>query len=285
MVGQRRDAGAVHLAAVRADWYVSPGNGSLSDGRGQRQPHSCANEIMVAHGITGRLRPFLRTGKNVLISGAVPSPDGRLLAYRESGCATGYFNNYLRVTSLVSWKSWTIGAGLPRCHWLTDPDWALNGRSLLVGYAPAAIADYDGPQGSCQAPRAERLVDVAATASQPGVTGPAARAARGCQVTSAAGVAGGGALAIEACGGREARLLVLTSGLRQSRQIPLGRCTDGNELNPDLSGRQVLVSAYLFCNPPGKPGPITRLWSFNGRSLGRITTMPGGNLSIGYMAW
>jgi hypothetical protein len=252
---------------------------------GDPKPHSCANEIMVAHDVTGPLRPFLRTGNNVLISGAAPSPDGRLLAYRESGCATGYFDNYLRVTSLASRRSWTIGAELPRCHWITDPTWSTNGRSLLVGYAPAAVRHYNGPQGTCESSRTERLVAVPATAAQAGLAGPIATAARGCQITSASGVAGGGALAIEACGGREARLLILTARLRLARQFPLGRCTDGNELDSDLSGRHVLVSAYLFCDPPGRPGPVTRLWSFGGHGLRPVVTVPGGNLSVAFMAW
>jgi hypothetical protein len=287
--GSRDGMQVAGLALDRAgNLWVTYSRGPVSRGDlagGDPKPHSCANEIMVAHGVTGRLRPYLRTGHNVLISGATLSPDGKLLAYRESACATGYFNDYLRVTSVVSGQSWTIGGALPRCHWITDPVWAANGRSVLVGYAPAASAHYTGPQGTCLSPRTERLVDVAATAGQPGVAGATASPARGCQITSAAGLAGSGALAIQACGGREAWLLVLTSGLRQIRQFPLGRCTDGNELNPDLSGRHVLVSAYLYCNPPGTRGPITRVWSYSGHVLRPILTLPGDTLTVAYMTW
>jgi hypothetical protein len=287
--GSRDGMQVVGLALDRAgNLWVTYSRGPVDGGDvlgGDPRSHSCANEIMVAHGIHGRLRPFLRTGNNVLISGAVPSPNGRLLAYRESGCATGYFNNYLRVVSLVSYKSWTIGAGLPRCHWVTDPQWSRDGSSLIVGYAPAGKLHYTGPQGSCAGMRTERLVELSATAAQGGLTGAVVTAAAGCQITSAAGLTSGGVAAIEACGGREARFVVLSPRLRPLSQFALGRCTDGNELSPDLSGRQVLVSAYLFCNPPGKPGPATRLWSFNGRRLRLVTSVPGGNLSIGYMTW
>jgi len=88
---------------------------------GDPRPDSCGNVIAILHAATGRITTFLRTGDNVLISGAVPSPGGRLLAYSESGCATGYFDSYLRVTDLGTGRSWTIGQGLPRCHLITSP--------------------------------------------------------------------------------------------------------------------------------------------------------------------
>ncbi len=60
---------------------------------GDPRPYSCGNEIVILHTGTGRATVFLRTDDNALISGAAPSPDGGLLAYSESGCATGYFNS------------------------------------------------------------------------------------------------------------------------------------------------------------------------------------------------
>src|ERR1022692_24457 len=112
----------------------------------------------------------------------------------------------------------------------------------------------------------------------------------GCQITSAAGTARGGRLAIEACGGNgylsgPARLLVLDARMDLVRRFTLGRCTDGNELAADLSGRSVLVSAYLYCNPPGRPGPVTRLWSYRGGVLRQVTSVRGDTLGISLMAW
>ena len=69
------------------------------------------------------------------------------------------------------------------------------------------------------------------------------------------------------------------------RRITLGRCTDGNELSADLSGRSVLVSAYLYCNPPGHPGPVTRLWEYRGGTLRLITSIPGDTSGARMMAW
>jgi hypothetical protein len=257
---------------------------------GDPRPDSCGNMIAILQAGTGRVTTFLRTGDSVLISGAAPSPDGRLLAYGESGCATGYFDSYLRVTDLSTRRSWTIGQGLARCHLITDPSWSTDGRALIVGYAPAAEPAYSGPQGTCPQPRRERLVSVAAGAAQPGLTGAAAEADPGCEITSAAGAAGGGILAVETCGregylmGR-ARLLVLSPRLGLVRRFTLGRCTDGNELSPDRSGQSVLVSAYLYCNPPGRPGPVTRLWSYTGGALRLITSVPGDAMGVSLMTW
>lgn len=257
---------------------------------GDPRPDSCGNVIAILHAATGRITTFLRTGDNVLISGAVPSPDGRLLAYSESGCATGYFDSYLRVTDLGTGRSWTIGHGLPRCHLITSPSWSTDGQALIVGYAPATLPAYTGQQGTCSVPRRERLVSLRAAAAQPGLTGGTAAADPGCQITSAAGTAGGGMLAIEACGGNgylsgPARLLVLDARMDLVRRFTLGRCSDGNELAADLPGQSVLVSAYLYCNPPGRPGPVTRLWSYRGGVLRPVTSVRGDALGISLLAW
>ena len=68
------------------------------------------------------------------------------------------------------------------------------------------------------------------------------------------------------------------------RRFTLGRCTDGNELAADLPGLSALVSAYLYCNPPGRPGPVTRLWSYRGGVLRLITSVPGDSLGVSLMA-
>lgn len=198
---------------------------------GDPRPDSCANEIDILHAATGRLSVFLRTGGNVLLSGATPSPDGRLLAYAESGCVTGYFNSYLQVTELSTGRNWTIGQGLARCHLVTNPSWSTDGSALLVGYAPAAAPAYTGPQGTCSAPGPERLVRLNPAAAQAGMNGSVAAAGPGCEITSVAGIAGGGVLAVEACGGQlylsgPARLLVLDAHLRQLHRV---RAAGGRE--------------------------------------------------------
>lgn len=257
---------------------------------GDPQPDTCAGEIAVLHASTGRVSVFLRTTDNVLIRGLAISPDGQRLAYLESGCATGYFNSYLRVADVTSGRSWTIGQQIPRCHTITAPAWTPDSSDLVVGYAPPASAHWNGPQGACLAPLREELVEVSATDAQPLLRGRTAQADAHCEVTSAAAVAGGRALAIEACGHQgfgtgPAELLLYDSRLHLARHLPLGRCTDGNDLGANLTGTQVLVSAYLFCNPPGTTQPVTRLWSYRDGVLRLVTKVPGGGSPFMLMTW
>ncbi|HET9899126.1 MAG TPA: hypothetical protein VFQ44_29735 [Streptosporangiaceae bacterium] len=256
---------------------------------GDPKPHSCANEIVVLHHATGLASVFLRTGNDIAISGAAISPDGRTLAYDESGCATGYLNNYLRITRVATKQSWTIGRALQRCHFLTNPAWTLDSRALAVSYSAHTGPAYTGPQGTCGGFAPGRLVELS-PAAQPGLSGRSAAPAKGCGITSAAPAAGGGLLAIQACGAKDhtngpAWLLVFGADLRLLRQIPLGRCTDGNDLGTARTGRSVLVSAYMFCNPPGRPGPVTKLWSYSDGRLRFLTSVPGGNLAVSHIAW
>jgi hypothetical protein len=257
---------------------------------GDPRPDTCANEIDEVHAGTGRVTVFLRTGDNVLISGARPSPDGTRLVYTESACAA-YFDAHLRVTDLGSGRSWTIGQSLPRCHLLTSPAWSANGRDLLVGYDPPGQTGYSGPQGTCPAWSAGRLVQLDALTSQPGLTGTTMRADPGCQITSVAAGTGGAMLAIEGCGAvpdytdGPARLLVLSASTHPVRRLSLGTCTDGNDLAVNQAGTSTLISAYLYCNPPGHPGPVTRLWEYHDGTLRLITSIPGDTSGASMMAW
>jgi hypothetical protein len=250
------------LALNRAgDLWITYSKGPAYGGHvagGDPPPDTCANEIDEVHAGTGRVTVFLRTGGNVLISGARPSPDGTRLVYTESACAA-YYDAHLRVTDLGSGRSWTLGQGLPRCHLLTSPAWSANGRDLLVGYGPPGQAGYRGPPGTCPAWSAGRLVQLDALTGQPGLAGTTVRADPGCQITFVAGGTGG-MLAIEGCGTAPeytdgpARLLVLPASAHPVRRFSLGKCTDGSELAVDQAGTSTLISAYLYCNPPGHPG-------------------------------
>jgi len=82
-----------------------------------------------------------------------------------------------------------------------------------------------------------------------------------------------------------ARLLLYDHSLRLARQYSLGRCTDGNDLSSDASGTAALISAYLYCNPPGNKQPETRLWSYIGAVLRPIVRLPQGTLAFAQMTW
>jgi hypothetical protein len=126
---------------------------------GDPHPHTCANEIDVVHASTGKVTVFLRTGNNVLIDSAAPSPDGQLLAYRESGCANSFLDSYLRITGLSTGRSWTIGQGLAACHLITAPSWNTSGTKLLLGYEPSSGGDSASGPTTSQLALSERSVD------------------------------------------------------------------------------------------------------------------------------
>lgn len=282
------------LALDRAgDLWITYSKGPAYGGDvagGDPRPDTCANEIDEVHAGTGRVTVFLRTGDNVLISGARPSPDGTRLVYTEAACAA-YFDAHLRVTDLGSGRGWTIGQSVPRCHLLTSPAWSANGRDLLVGYDPPGQAGDSGPQGTCPAWSAGQLVRLDALTGQPGLTGTTVRADPGCQITSVAAGTGGGMLAIEGCGTAPdytdgpARLLVLSASAHPVRRLSLGTCTDGSDLAVSQPGTSTLISAYLYCNPPGHPGPVTRLWEYHDGTLRLITSIPGDTSGASMMSW
>ena len=282
------------LALDRAgDLWITYSKGPAFGGHvagGDPHPHTCANEIDVVHAGTGRVTVYLRTGDNVLISGATPSPDGQRLVYTETACA-GYFDSYVRVTDLESGRSWTIGQQLPDCHLLTSPAWSANGRQLLMAYGPPSQPAYPGPSGTCTAWYAGRIVQVDSGTGQPGLAGPVVRADPGCQITSVAGTAGGAGLAIEGCGTAPefhdgpAQLLVMNIRSHVTQRLSLGNCTDGNELATSQSGTSTLISAYLYCNPPGSPGPVTRLWEYRDGTLRSITSIPGDTSGATMLTW
>ena len=67
--------------------------------------------------------------------------------------------------------------------------------------------------------------------------------------------------------------------------LSLGTCTDGSDLAASQAGTSTLISAYLYCNPPGHPGPVTRLWEYHGGTLRLITSIPGDTSGDSMMSW
>ena len=281
------------LALDRAgDLWITYSKGPAYGGDvagGDPRPDTRANEIDEVHAGTGRVTVFLRTGDNVLISGARPSPDGTRLVYTESACAA-YFDAHLRVTDLGSGRSWTIGQSVPRCHLLTSPAWSATAGTCSSATARPARR-HSGPQGTCPAWSAGRLVQLDALTGQPGLAGPTVRADPGCQITSVAAGTGGGMLAIEGCGtapdytGGPARLLVLSASTHPVRLLQPRHVHRRQRPRRQPSRDEHSISAYLYCNPPGHPGPVTRLWEYHDGTLRLITSIPGDTSGASMMSW
>jgi hypothetical protein len=255
---------------------------------GDPRPGSCANQVDVVHAGTGLVTVALRTGGNVLIWGAQPSPDGRELVYRESGC-TAYETSYLQVKGIWSEQHWSIGQGLPDCHLLAGAAWSVNGRTLLVDYGPPTTPySYDPSPGGCPQWWAGRLVRVSAEIGQSWLAGPTVLADPGCQIDAVGGTNGGGALAIEGCGGGPdfnsgpVRLLIIGADGRIARRMTLGACADGSEIAMNQVGTAALIGTYFGCDPAGQ---VSRLWEYRDGTLRTITSMPGNGGAEGMLAW
>lgn len=251
---------------------------------GDPHAHTCANQIDVVHARTGVVTVFLRTGDNVLISGATPSPGGQRLVYTESAC-TGYLDSYLHVTDLGTGRSWTIGQQLPDCHLLTSPAWSADAKTLLMAYGPSSQPASSGPSGVCSQWWAGRLVQADSGAGQPDLAGRTVHPDPGCQITSVADTAAGDVLAIEGCRTAPefldgpARLLVLT-GSRITSRLAIGECDDGGEIALNHGGTSALFSVYMSCGAKG-----TRLWQYHDGTLRPITSIAGDTAGASMLTW
>ena len=189
-------------------------------------PVTCRSEILVANPATGAVRTVLQGGDNELISDAVPSPDGRRVAFLHSGCADYFFTDELAVRDISSGRQTVIGADLPPCHVLAQPHWSTDSASLAVVYGPASTAPSPGAgYGSCSTPQPSSLVLVSAQGSQPTITGRTAPADPACNTQIGVPTANG-YVAIEHCGSlrrsstARSRWSATTTPLRRSPERP-----------------------------------------------------------------
>jgi hypothetical protein len=112
----------------------------------------------------GAWSTLLTIPASTLVTDAVPSPNGALVAMRSAGCATSYFDQSLVVRDLASGRQWAIGADAPRCHEIDRPSWSPDGSQLVFPYRPSILRYGTKPAARdfCTAPRFGRLVVVRA---------------------------------------------------------------------------------------------------------------------------
>jgi hypothetical protein len=255
---------------------------------GDPRPDSCANQVDVVHAGSGRVTVALRTDDNVLISDAEPSPDGQDIMYQESGC-TGYETSYIQIQSLSSEQHWSIGQALPDCHLLSGVAWSTSGGSLLMDYGPAGPPYSHVPSpAACAQWSPGRLVQVQAAKDQPSLTGTTVLADPGCQIDAVAGTEGGGALAVEGCGGAPSyitgtvNLLVIGPDGQIDQRFPLGACVDGAQIATNQAGTAAMIEAYFSCTSSAQ---VTRLWEYRDGALHRVLSIPGDGGALSLLAW
>ncbi|HEY6792477.1 MAG TPA: hypothetical protein VI365_34720, partial [Trebonia sp.] len=288
-------------AAVGRDgdvWVTySKGPATVPDGFGPAvfSPDTCGNEVVEwdLQGSTPRATVYQRSGDNVLLGQAVPSPDGQLLAYTEHPCNSNINGTgmYLRVTDVSSRRSWTIGQDLPGCHNLTTPAWNAGGTQLLEGYAPANLP-YNAGANFCTGPQTQRLLRLDALAPQSGAAGQVTSPDGNCQVESVAGLAGGDTLVLESCGRSQnaaldfGALLVVDPDGKHQQTIRLGRCSETGQLAGDSSGGSVLVAGITDCDPTSARATVTSdLWDYSGGRLRLVAATPQSGREPTMIAW
>jgi hypothetical protein len=273
----------------------SKGPATVPDGFGPSifSPDTCGNEVVEwdLQGGTPRATVYQRSGDNVLLGQAVPSPDGQMLAYTEHPCNINGTGVYLRVTDVSSRRSWTIGQVLPGCHILTTPVWSAGGTQLLEGYASANLPCNAGAD-FCTGPQTERLLRLNALAPQSGAAGQITSPDGNCQVNSVAGLAGGDTLVLEFCGRAQnaaldfGALLVVGPDGKHQQTIRLGRCSEAGQLAGDSSGGSVLVTGATDCDPASARATVTSdLWDYSGGRLRLVAATPQSGREFSTIAW
>lgn len=260
---------------------------------GAPAPHSCASEVVTVDPHDRTTAVVLQGSDDELISDATPSPNGKLLAYLQSGCATEYFDSWLTVKDLSNGESWEIGAGLPRCHVLASPVWSSDSEHLVVTYGQASTPSYTGPEGTCSTPDPSVMTVIPVTSGASDLPSVRVNGAPdpGCEISAAVPTTTG-YTAIEHCGGNlfisgPMQLLRYSGSGQKLSNIYLGKCEDGADLATDRGGRDVIVSAYLFCNPPGTQPPLTKVWVFayDSGAPRQILSLEGGTLLVTNVSW
>jgi len=253
------------------------------------KPHTCSSKVIAINPRTGTERTVLTGGDNELISDVQPSPAGDHIAYLYSGCATFWFNDSLRVRNLHGTNVVNVGQGLARCHFLSQPRWSIDGTHLVVLYGQPTGTAYPVASESCSQPKPSTLVVVSAEHSQTGVTGTAAPLDTGCQVNAVA-VTQDGYAGVEQCGVNDylngpVRLVRYNDHLIPTSRVPLGNCEDGASLAGNAYTTDAVVSTYQFCNPPGTPGPVTKVFLVAGNHAREVLAIPGGNTAVDHIAY
>lgn len=258
------------------------------------KPHTCGAEVVRVDTASGRSEVVWRVGRDDLLRAATLSPDGSRLAALAAPCVPSYFNDHVAIHRLRDGATWTIGSGVPRCHALGPPHWAGDGKHVLVTYAPPASAKpYEGADGTCESTGDSSIVFLDVTRPHQLIEGLITIPAQHCTFQSVA-TTGSHVFAVEACG-REterldgaAKLIEFSRPRGETGTWPIGNCTDGNSVAADDT-HGVLVSAYLFCNPPptGQQlrDPVMVLERLRGGRLHRIASVSGFLTGWDSLAW
>jgi len=246
---------AGHLVQAQDGWIwfsESRGPRYRSDtAGGDPAPNSCSGAAVEFDPATGKEIVVFRTPRSVWFGAAVPSPNGRYVAYETGPCARSYFNAHIEVRDLRSGRQWSIGEDARVCHDLSSVTWTPDSARLVFGFGPSALGSTQLAgmgYGVCAESKQDELANVSALrpASMHSVSLTPAPA--GCSYVEAAPDAWG-VLALEACGdaggdlGRDA-IVQLNARLSVIGRWRLPPQADGTSLSVNPNGRLVLIDEY-----------------------------------------
>jgi hypothetical protein len=256
------------------------------------KPGTCGAQVVRLDPAAGRLTQLTQFGRDTQVVATRPNPAGTELAMLVAPCVPSYFNQHIEVLRIADGATWSMGATPPRCHSLGPPAWVHNGAGLLMSYG-AAIGNrpYKGADGTCSQSQPSALLEVPAQSGQPGLTGIRRPDTPHCSYSSVASQ-GSAVYAISVCATYRHTapdvLEKLDSALHPVGHWTVGQCEDGDSLALNPSGH-VLLSAYLFCNPPlkgHKSGePTTDLDLLAHNRIHHLTHATGGDLVYSSLAW
>jgi hypothetical protein len=237
-------------------WFTEatgPGNKDTGFGSFVPMPDSCSGAVLRFDPKTGQVTTVFRTPRSVWLDAAVPSPNGRYVAYEMAPCARSLLNTHLAVRDLVTGRTWSIGQDAQVCHNLSPPAWTTDSRRLVFTCGPSALTGHvpanDGAS-FCAAWRPDELATVSALHGASIKTVSLTAAPRGCGYTKAV-VDAWGVLALRDCPADlgtgslvHVDVVQLNDRLRPRRQWKLPPEEDGTSLATSPNGRLVLIDEY-----------------------------------------
>jgi hypothetical protein len=122
---------------------------------------SCASSVNRLDLNTGAVATLYRVPDSLIVTDAVASPRGGMLAMSGGACGPEVASVIVR--DLATGRQWSIGADLPHCTGLGPVSWNPSGTELMFAYAP--VIDPRGLPANgafCTATRPARLAIVAA---------------------------------------------------------------------------------------------------------------------------
>lgn len=239
------------------------------------KPDSCTNEVLKDIPAQGGPQVAFTIPGRFEINDAVPSPNGRLIAFAQTPCTSenGPTGLFVRGSTAARHRRLLFGRR-NACDSVDRPGWDSSGGRLVFVYDHANFAPTRGPVGGVRGcPPARNEIVVTGTGSHPGTNRIADD--RGCAYAAAA-FDRQGVLAVEGCkrgsrpgivstGDGDAYLVQLSNTGQHLRRWRLKRGLEQALITPEPGTSRLLITQDLPANND-KP-EADWVWELNGTRL------------------